>query len=118
MLRYSGSDNGEGDPLGGLDESRVEGAFESLANEVAQLGDDENPRAVGQLLRRFGEMTGLELGPKMEDALHRMEAGEDLDSVDADLDESDDSLDDLFRLKRSVLRRAKNPEVDEELYFL
>ena len=92
--------------------------MESLASEMERMGDSDDPRAVGRLLRRFGDATGLELGPKMEDALRRMEAGEDLDEIDAELEGDEDNLDDLFRFKRRVLRRSRRPQVDDTLYFL
>ena len=112
-----GDDGGAEDPFAGIDERRLEGAMDSLAGEMERMGDTEDPRALGQFFRKFGEMTGLELGPKMEDAVKRIEAGEDPDSIEGELGD-DESMDDLFHLKRTVLRRSRKPRVDDTLHFL
>ena len=111
----------EGDELfGGLDESRMEQAMESLATEMDRMGDSEDPKALGSLFRRFGDLTGLEPGPRMEEALRRLETGEDMDSIEQDLDIDDDSedLSELFQLKKRLLRRAQRPRIDDTLHFL
>ena len=113
-----GTDDQEPDPFEGLDESALEGAMEAMAGEMERLDDNEDPKAMSRALRKFGEISGLELGERMEDALQRMEAGEDLDSIESSLDDDDESLDDLFRIKGSVLRRSRRPRVDDTLYFL
>ncbi len=120
MLRPGGGggeDGDDNDAFAGADEARLEGAMEALGGEMERLGDSEDPRALGHLLRRFGELSGLDLGPRMQDALQRMEAGEDPDAIESELDDDDDSFDGLFELKRS-LRRARRPSVDDQLYFL
>lgn len=108
------------DPFAGLDEERVERAMESLAGEMERMGDSEDPRALGSLFRRFGDLTGLEPGPRMQEALRRLETGEDLDAIESDLDLDDDSddLSELFQLKKKLLRRARRPRVDDTLHFL
>ena len=119
MLKHGGD---EDDVFADLDDRALESAMSTLASEMAGFEDSEDPRVVGRALRRFGELSGLELGGRMEEALERMEAGEDLDSVEADLDLAgegdDDSLDDLFRLKSRLLRARKKPRVDDTLHFL
>lgn len=127
-LRHSGGDGGsddhELDAFSSLEEGRLERALEGLASEAESLGDTEDPRAMGQLLRKFGDLSGLELGSRMEEALSRMEAGEDPETIDQELeadlagDGSAESLEDLFTLKKTALRRARRPIVDDELHFL
>ena len=118
-LKHRGDE--EPDPLESLDESRLEGAMESLMREVGSL-DEEDPRAVGRMMRRFGELTGLEMGDRMEELVRRMEAGEDPEGLEAEMDGElgdDESLDDFFQLKKALGdRRSKRPRVDDELYFL
>ncbi len=117
--RGGGRADEEDSLLEGLDESRLESAMESLAGEMEGIEESEDPMVLGRAFRRFGELTGLELGPRMEEAIQRMESGEDLDAVEADLGpEDDDNLEDYFRLKRSLSRRLRRPAVDETLYFL
>ncbi len=114
-------DEEEPDPLEGLDDSRIEGAMETLMREAGSL-DEDDPRAMGRMMRRFGELTGLELGGRLEEMVRRMEAGEDPESLEDEIDGDlgdDESMDDFFQLKKAFgERRSKRPRVDEELYFL
>jgi putative FmdB family regulatory protein len=118
--RSSSEDEGEASPLDDLDESRMGAAMDTLVREMGDLDDDADPRRVGQFFRRFGDLAGLEMGPRMEDALARLEAGEEMDELESELDDvgEDDSLDDLFRLRKAVERRRRRPQIDPELYFL
>jgi putative FmdB family regulatory protein len=126
MVRPRAEGGAEGDEdddiLGGLDDERMESAMESLAAEMDRLGDTEDPKALGNLFRRFGDLTGLEPGPRMEEALRRLERGEDMESIESDLDLDDEEdggdLSELFRLKKKLLRRARRPRVDDTLHFL
>jgi putative FmdB family regulatory protein len=109
----------ETDPFGHLDDEKMEGAMASLAGEMEGLGDDENPdpRQLARFLRRFGETTGLEPGPKLQEMLAKLDAGADPDSLD---DENAD-LSELFQVKKkeaAARARSRRPAVDETLYFL
>ncbi len=129
-LRAGGGKSEEGDdeetpaPFAGMDESRMEGAMESLAQEMEGLSDAEaeNPRQMARFFRRFGQMSGLEPGPRMEEMLRRLEAGEDPDALEDDMGEGLDDeqgFAEFFRLKKQAqARRARRPKVDETLYFL
>ncbi|HVS03657.1 MAG TPA: zinc ribbon domain-containing protein, partial [Thermoanaerobaculia bacterium] len=79
-----GGDEGEGedDPFAGLDEERMERAMESLAGEMEGMEDEEDPRQMARFFRRFGEAAGMRPGPKMEEMLRRLEAGEDPDALE------------------------------------
>lgn len=115
-LRHRG---GEDDmPLPDIDESRMEKAMNLLASEVDRV-DDNDPRQAADLMRRFSDLTGLNLGPNMEEALRRMESGEDPDQVEADMGDLLENEDPFsFREKISRMRRARPPGVDERLYDL
>ena len=95
-------------------------AMDTLMREMGELDENADPRRVGAFFRRFGDLAGLEMGPRMEDALSRLEAGQEIDELESELDDVDqaDSLEDLFRLKKAVDRRRRRPQVDPELYFL
>lgn len=119
-LKHREGDDGGEDPLAHLDDARLAGAVDSLLQEMSGF-DEEDPRAMGKMMRRFGELTGLEMGERMEEMVQRMEAGEDPESLESEMEASlgddDEGLDDLFRLKKA-LRASRRPKVDEELYFL
>jgi len=63
-----------------LDPQQLERAMASLASEAEGLKDDD-PRQMGRLLRKVYEATGLGLGSGLEEAVSRLEAGEDPDSA-------------------------------------
>ena len=118
-LKHRGED--EPSPFDGMDEDRMEGAMDTLMQEMGDLDDDADPSQVGRFFRRFSDLSGLEMGPRMQEALSRLEAGEDMEQLEAEFDDlgDDDSLDDLFRLKKAVRgHKPTRPEVDPELYFL
>ncbi len=98
-----------------IDESRLERAMAELETEMGSV-DEDNPRDAARLMRRFSELTGLELGEKMEEALQRMEAGEDPERIE---EEMGDILneEDLFSKKEKAPKR-KPPKRDETLYEL
>jgi putative FmdB family regulatory protein len=120
MLRHAGEE--EPDPLDQLDEQRMAGAMEALADELAGAEDEEDPRKLGRLMRRFGEVSGLTLGPRMEEMIRRLEAGEDPDAVEGEMGDElgaeDEGLDELFQFRKAVARRRRRPRVDENLYFM
>lgn len=58
--------------------------MEALAREAEGI-DENNPRQAADMMRKLTEMTGVELGPQMQEALRRMEAGEDPEQVEADM---------------------------------
>ena len=114
------------DPLAGLDDERLERAFEAMATEFESLDDaaEPDPRQLSRVLRRFTDLTGLEAGPKLRDVLDRLERGEDPDALEAEMGDAsgepgDEDLSEFFRLKSSLLaRRSARPRIDETLYFL
>jgi putative FmdB family regulatory protein len=106
------------DQLSGLDESRMEHAFESLMREAEHINEDD-PKQMASLMRKFTSKTGLHLGDSMEEALTRMEAGEDPEQVEREmgdvLNEEDFSLESM---KKKVLLQNNPPLHDEKLYDL
>lgn len=119
LQKTGAGDAAEGDFMAGLDETRLEGAMESLMQEMGGMENAEDPRAMGHVMRRFSELSGLEMGDRMEELIARMEAGEDPESLEQEMgDELDgEGFDDFFKLEKAVARKRR-PKVDDELYFL
>jgi len=67
-----------------IDEGKMENAMEALAGEAEGLNEDD-PRQAARLMRKFSSMTGMEFGKGMEEALGRLEAGEDPDAIEGDM---------------------------------
>ena len=55
-----------------------------LAREADKI-DQDDPRQAADLMRKLTDMTGVELGPGMQEALERMGKGEDPEQVEAEL---------------------------------
>ncbi len=112
---------GEGGDIDELpvDETKMAHAMQKIAGEAENI-DEDDPRQAAQLMRKLSQMTGLELGDGMEEALSRMEQGEDPESVEAelgDLLENEDPFRPEARTRRPAGRRPA-PRTDETLYDL
>lgn len=70
-----------------IDETRMEAAMQTLASEADHLNEDD-PRQAAQLMRKLTQATGLELNPRMQEALARMERGEDPEAIEAEMDDA------------------------------
>jgi putative FmdB family regulatory protein len=116
-----GRKESEGEAEEGLpdfDESKLERAMASMVGEMEHL-DESDPRQAARLARRLYEAAGIPVGGGLEEAIRRMEAGEDPDAIEAELG---DALEAdpfaatpekrLARLRRKVLP----PAVDTTLY--
>jgi len=106
------------DGLPDIDETKLEKAMSALASEAERINEDD-PKQAAQLMRKLTDMTGLELGSGMEEALRRMEAGEDPEQIEAemgDLLEDEDSI--TFQGQKKSGRRKRPPLKDETLYEL
>jgi putative FmdB family regulatory protein len=82
-------DGGPAAPQGGgdpLDDPRVEGEMMKLMNAAEGL-DENDPRQLGRLMRRMTEITGEPVEPAVEEAMRRLEAGEDPEKIEADMGE-------------------------------
>lgn len=81
--KETGGEGGEGDDLP-IDESKMERAVTELAGEAESI-DESDPRSAARLMRKFSKMTGMEFGGGMEQALQRLEAGEDPDKIESEM---------------------------------
>jgi hypothetical protein len=99
----------------------MERALEEMASEAEGM-DEEDPRQVARMMRRLCETTGLRMGEGLEEAMRRLEAGEDPDAIEeqmGDLLEDEDLLFDTSKPDRSTTpKKRRPPEVDPELYEL
>ncbi|MBW2369063.1 MAG: zinc ribbon domain-containing protein [Deltaproteobacteria bacterium] len=110
----------EGDADLPFDESKLEKAMTMLEKEAGSINEDD-PKQAADLMRKLTDMTGMELGPGMQEALRRMENGEDPDQIEAEMgslleDEEPFMLSDA-KGKGMKAKRPK-PKRDETLYDL
>ena len=107
------------------EEERMMRAMEGLAADAEGL-DENDPRQMAGFLRRLYETSDLPIGSAMEEAMRRMEAGEDPDKIDEELGDLLESEmpfgDDESPLTKEGRTRWKTrrrpPSRDETLYTL
>lgn len=107
------------DPLAGLDEAKMEQAMAGLMREAEHLNQDD-PRQMANLMRKFADKTGISLGGQMEEAIARMAAGDDPDQVEQEMSglmEADAPFG-LEVIKKKALSSSRRPLRDEHLYEL
>lgn len=101
-----------------LDEDRMEKAMNALSREAEHI-DENDPRQAANLMRKLTDMTGLNLGPGMEEALRRMEAGEDPETIEnemGDLLEEEDPF--ASKIASARQTNPRPPRLDDKLYDL
>jgi putative FmdB family regulatory protein len=102
-----------------IDEGKMAQAMQMLAGEAQHINEDD-PKQAANLMRKLTSMTGLELGSGMEEALRRMEKGEDPEAIEAEmggiLEEEDPFQFATKKGGRGAVRQA--PTRDETLYDL
>jgi putative FmdB family regulatory protein len=99
-----------------IDESKMESAMTALASQAEGI-DENDPKAAAQLMRKFSSMTGLHYSESIEQALSRLEAGEDPDTIEQEMGDVLDSDELPFALpgRKSGGKRTP-PKRDETLY--
>lgn len=102
-----------------LDEAKMEKAMQALAGQAENINEDD-PKQAANLMRKLSDMTGLELGAGMTEALRRMESGEDPDQIESEMGDILESEDPFILTGKKGARAAakKEPERDETLYDL
>jgi len=105
-------------PLPDLDETKMEKAMNLLAKEAENV-DENNPRQAADLMRKLTDMTGLTLGSGMQEALNRLESGEDPDEIEKEMGDILEK-EEPFAVKKKSLMVSKYlpPRVDDKLYDL
>ena len=76
------ADNPEG--ADALDDPRVEREMMKLMSDAESI-DENDPRQLGKLMRRMTEIAGEPVEPEMEEAMRRLEAGEDPEKIEEEL---------------------------------
>src|ERR1022692_1217514 len=83
----AGDGAGSGAPGGGSDpasDQRMEAAMGELEREFSGV-DENDPRAMGRMMRRMADLTGESIGGEMEEVVRKLEEGADPDSLEDSL---------------------------------
>jgi putative FmdB family regulatory protein len=62
-----------------------ESRLESLADPSALEGLEDDPRALGRMMRQMSSEMGEELGPEFDEVVDRLEAGQDPEEIEKSL---------------------------------
>jgi len=101
-----------------VDETRMEKAMNMLADEAGRINEDD-PRQAAALMRKLSDAAGISMGAGMEEALRRLEKGEDPETIEkemGDLLEGEEPFVTGEKGKRGG--KKPPPRVDETVYEL
>lgn len=99
-----------------LDEDRLQKAMASLAGEMAGINEND-PRQMARFMRKLTEASGMKLDGGMEEAIRRLEAGEDPEKLEETMGDFFEAENPLAGEKIKGLRRKyTHPAHDETLY--
>ena len=100
-----------------IDETKMENAMAALASEAESM-EGEDPKAAARLMRKFSDLTGLRYGDGMEEALGRLESGEDPEAIEAEMGDLLSEEEPPFTLpgKKPQRRTSGPPRQDDTLY--
>lgn len=101
-----------------IDESKMERVLSELTRDAEKIKEDD-PRQAAYLMRRLTDATGLRMGAGMEEALSRLEKGEDPEKIEEEMgDIFDEEEPFAFEEKQKRLAKKPTPRIDEALYEL
>ena len=99
--------NSEDESVGGdHSDQNLQAAIAEMENDITGI-DEENPdpRQLGHLMRKMTEMSGEKMHERMEEIMHRLEAGEDPEKLE---DEFGDMLEDEVETKENPSEKTEN----------
>ena len=111
------------DGMPGLDEKQLERAMMTLAGEMEGI-DESDPRQMARFMRKFSDTTGMQLGDEFEEAMRRLESGEDPERIEEEMgtlfDEENPLGENPFSRQgmKKMRRKYVPPAHDEALYAL
>lgn len=103
-----------------FDGNQMERAMQMLASEADKINEDD-PKQAANLMRKLSDMTGIKLGDGMDEALRRMEKGEDPEQVEAELGDILENEDPFLlpeKKGKPIKTTRGEPFRDETLYDL
>jgi len=97
-------------------------AMEALAGEADNMSD-EDPRQAANLMRKFSDMTGLRYTDKINEALQRLETGENPEAIEAEMGDAFETdnpfiLPDKIENSRTAATEKSRPATDDTIYEL
>lgn len=121
LFATTSSKSESGDSMDNLpmDESKMGDAMQKLMGEAEKMNEDD-PRQAARLMQEFSDMTGLKFKDNFQEALGRMEAGEDPEQIEAQMGDmmGDDEMPFELPGKKGGTTSHNPPEHDDTLYAM
>lgn len=102
-----------------FDASKMEKAIQMLGREAENINEDD-PKQAAALMRKLSDAAGMKLGSGMDEAIRRLERGEDPDRIESEMGDILEQEEPFFLSgkKGSGGLKRKAPLRDETLYDL
>ena len=99
-----------------VDESKMADAMQKLMGEAEKM-HDEDPRKAAQLMQKFSDITGLKYNDSIQEAISRLESGEDPENIEAQMGEAFEGEDPfVLPAKNKQGKSFVPPSYDDTLY--
>jgi hypothetical protein len=120
-------ENADGGTPDAVEDPRMEAAFGAMEREFSSV-DENDPRAMGRMMRRMAELTGEKMDGGMEEVVRKLEEGADPESLEEQMgggagDDPDaegmpppDAVADLKEKRHKFRARHRAPIRDPKLY--
>lgn len=118
-VRKKGDEPVTGAGLPDIDETKLEHAVELIEKESQGI-DEDDPRQAADLMRKLTDAAGISMGEGMEEALARLERGDDPEEIEKEMGDllDDESFSFDSKKKRRGKKADAQPQIDETLYEL
>ena len=107
------------DGMPDIDESKLESVMMGLASEMEGINEND-PRQMARFMKKFADATGMDLDGGMGEAIRRLEAGEDPETLEQEMGDlfDDDNMGNLFGKGglKGLRNRLAAPSHDDTLY--
>jgi len=119
--------NLEGGEGAEMDDPRLQSALAQMEREMSGLNtDNPDPKMLARMMRRMAELTGERVPEQMDEMMHRMEAGDDIEQLEAEYGDAFDAFEagaegdseagPAKALQTRLLKMRGAPERDPTLY--
>ena len=99
-----------------IDEIKMAHAMQKLMGEAEKL-NDEDPKKAAQLMQQFSTITGLQYNDSIQEAISRLESGEDPENIEAQMSDTLDGEDPFILPTKNKHGKTTVPPVhDDTLY--
>ena len=115
LKNRSGADSDDASSDLGIDETKMEQAISKLASEMDSV-DENDPRQAAQIMRKISDAAGMQYTDTIEEALCRLESGEDPEKLEEQMGSIDDESQIFQQGKKIKSFKNSKPTYDSNLY--